>query len=116
MCVCVFTGVWLDDEGVYICEAQNQFGTVRTEVSVSVTGLGMASISPLPVPLAMATVSVETVGIARGTSGEGEIEAIPSPVTETVTSVLTVPNWFLASQMYTPSSSSQTPVNTHTVS
>ncbi|XP_067083733.1 hemicentin-1 [Osmerus mordax] len=31
--------VWLDDEGLYICEAKNQFGTVRTEVSVTVTGL-----------------------------------------------------------------------------
>ncbi|XP_071783895.2 hemicentin-1 [Centroberyx gerrardi] len=31
--------VWLDDEGLYICEAKNQFGTVKTEARVSVTGL-----------------------------------------------------------------------------
>ncbi|XP_074526683.1 hemicentin-1 [Halichoeres trimaculatus] len=31
--------VWLDDEGLYICEAQNQFGIIRTEARVSVTGL-----------------------------------------------------------------------------
>ena len=34
------TGVWLDDEGLYICEAKNQFGTIKTEARVSVTGLG----------------------------------------------------------------------------
>uniref|UniRef100_A0A8C8M5M0 Hemicentin 2 n=1 Tax=Oncorhynchus tshawytscha TaxID=74940 RepID=A0A8C8M5M0_ONCTS len=33
--------VWLDDEGVYVCEAKNQFGTIRTEARVSVSGLGM---------------------------------------------------------------------------
>ncbi|KAM9858177.1 hemicentin-1 [Aulostomus maculatus] len=31
--------VWLDDEGLYICEAKNQFGTVKTEARVRVTGL-----------------------------------------------------------------------------
>ncbi|XP_054466068.1 hemicentin-1 [Anoplopoma fimbria] len=31
--------VWLDDEGLYICEAKNQFGTIKTEVRVGVTGL-----------------------------------------------------------------------------
>ncbi|KAK7933456.1 hypothetical protein WMY93_004352 [Mugilogobius chulae] len=31
--------VWLDHEGVYICEAMNQFGVVRTEARLSVTGL-----------------------------------------------------------------------------
>ncbi|KAF7658577.1 hypothetical protein LDENG_00010770 [Lucifuga dentata] len=31
--------VWLDDEGLYICEAKNQFGTIRSEARVSVTGL-----------------------------------------------------------------------------
>ncbi|XP_061672486.1 hemicentin-1 [Syngnathoides biaculeatus] len=31
--------VWLDDEGPYICEATNQFGTVKAEARVSVTGL-----------------------------------------------------------------------------
>ncbi|KAJ8379625.1 hypothetical protein SKAU_G00004030 [Synaphobranchus kaupii] len=31
--------VWLDDEGLYICEAQNQFGSIRTEARVTVSGL-----------------------------------------------------------------------------
>ncbi|XP_007565210.1 hemicentin-1 [Poecilia formosa] len=31
--------VWLHDEGVYICEAKNQFGTIKAEARVSVTGL-----------------------------------------------------------------------------
>ncbi|XP_033947808.1 hemicentin-1 [Pseudochaenichthys georgianus] len=31
--------VWLDDEGLYICEANNQFGTIKTEARVGVTGL-----------------------------------------------------------------------------
>ncbi|XP_069039515.1 hemicentin-1 isoform X2 [Lepisosteus oculatus] len=32
-------GAWLDDEGLYICEAQNQFGLIWTEARVTVTGL-----------------------------------------------------------------------------
>lgn len=39
--LCLTAGVWLDDEGLYICEARNQFGTSKTEARVSVTGLGM---------------------------------------------------------------------------
>ncbi|XP_014015728.2 hemicentin-1 [Salmo salar] len=31
--------IWLDDEGLYVCEAKNQFGTIRTEARVSVSGL-----------------------------------------------------------------------------
>ncbi|XP_029295180.1 LOW QUALITY PROTEIN: hemicentin-1 [Cottoperca gobio] len=31
--------VWLDDEGLYICEAKNQFGSITTEARVAVTGL-----------------------------------------------------------------------------
>ncbi|XP_012721740.2 hemicentin-1 [Fundulus heteroclitus] len=31
--------VWLRDEGIYICEAKNRFGTIKAEASVSVTGL-----------------------------------------------------------------------------
>uniref|UniRef100_A0A3Q3L4X2 Uncharacterized protein n=1 Tax=Mastacembelus armatus TaxID=205130 RepID=A0A3Q3L4X2_9TELE len=31
--------IWLDDDGLYICEAKNQFGTIRAEARVSVTGL-----------------------------------------------------------------------------
>lgn len=41
--VCPFSliiGVWLNDEGLYICEAKNPFGTIKTGARVSVTGLG----------------------------------------------------------------------------
>ncbi|XP_056132043.1 hemicentin-1 [Lampris incognitus] len=31
--------VWLDDEGRYVCEAENLFGTIRSDARVSVTGL-----------------------------------------------------------------------------
>ncbi|XP_038637840.1 LOW QUALITY PROTEIN: hemicentin-1-like [Scyliorhinus canicula] len=31
--------VWLDDEARYVCEAQNQFGVIRAEVTLTVTGL-----------------------------------------------------------------------------
>ncbi|XP_035291447.1 hemicentin-1 [Anguilla anguilla] len=30
---------WLDDEGVYICEAQNQYGSIRKEARVTISGL-----------------------------------------------------------------------------
>lgn len=40
-CLLLIIGVWLDDEGSYICEANNPFGTIKTEARVSVTGLGM---------------------------------------------------------------------------
>jgi len=39
----------------------------------------------------------------------GITKSIPSPVTIILATALMVPNWFLASQMYRPSSSSQTP-------
>ncbi|XP_075903122.1 hemicentin-1 [Nelusetta ayraudi] len=32
-------GVWLDDDGTYICEAKNRFGSIQTEARISVTGL-----------------------------------------------------------------------------
>lgn len=47
--------------------------------------------------------------------GSRKKKTLPSPVTLTLASDLIVPNWFLASQMYSPSSSSQTPVVKHTV-
>lgn len=34
-------GVWVDDEGVYVCEAKNQFGSIKALARVTVTGLGM---------------------------------------------------------------------------
>ncbi|XP_034531212.1 hemicentin-1 [Notolabrus celidotus] len=33
------TNLWVDDEGVYVCEAQNQFGRIRQEARITVTGL-----------------------------------------------------------------------------
>ncbi|KAL4660770.1 hemicentin-1-like [Arapaima gigas] len=30
---------WLDDEGLYICEARNQFGSIQAEAQLSITGL-----------------------------------------------------------------------------
>ncbi|XP_072563615.1 hemicentin-1 [Paramormyrops kingsleyae] len=30
---------WIDDEGLYTCEAQNQFGSIRAEARVTITGL-----------------------------------------------------------------------------
>ncbi|XP_067377843.1 hemicentin-1 isoform X1 [Channa argus] len=35
----VIQSIWLDDEGLYICEAKNHLGTIKTEARVSVTGL-----------------------------------------------------------------------------
>ncbi|CAG05168.1 unnamed protein product [Tetraodon nigroviridis] len=32
-------GVWLSDEGLYVCEAKNPFGTIKTGARLSVTGL-----------------------------------------------------------------------------
>lgn len=32
--------LWVEDEGVYICEAHNHFGTVQAQATISVTGLG----------------------------------------------------------------------------
>ncbi|XP_041098662.1 hemicentin-1 isoform X2 [Polyodon spathula] len=43
-------GLWLDDEGLYVCEAQNQFGLIRTEVRITVTGLEpplLAEVAPV---------------------------------------------------------------------
>ncbi|XP_028851746.1 hemicentin-1 isoform X2 [Denticeps clupeoides] len=35
----VIQSVWLDHEGLYICEARNHFGSIRTEARITVTGL-----------------------------------------------------------------------------
>lgn len=40
VCLDNTAGVWLGDEGLYICEAKNSFGTIKTGARVSVTGLG----------------------------------------------------------------------------
>ncbi|XP_059503813.1 hemicentin-1 isoform X2 [Stegostoma tigrinum] len=34
-----FRNLWVDDEGTYICEAENQFGKIQAQVTVTVTGL-----------------------------------------------------------------------------
>ncbi|XP_046908014.1 hemicentin-1 [Hypomesus transpacificus] len=33
------TNLWVEDEGVYVCEARNQFGKIQTQARVTVTGL-----------------------------------------------------------------------------
>ncbi|CAL8343147.1 unnamed protein product [Lota lota] len=35
----VIQSVWLDDEGLYTCEAENQFGSIKSEARITVTGL-----------------------------------------------------------------------------
>lgn len=45
--VCLTVGAWLHDEGLYICEAKNQFGSIKAEARVSVTGLGKLIVAPL---------------------------------------------------------------------
>ncbi|XP_023814399.1 hemicentin-1 [Oryzias latipes] len=52
--------IWVDDEGLYICEAKNQFGTIKAEATVTVTGL-----EP---PLLAHTTPVITTGIGQSLS------------------------------------------------
>ncbi|KAM9324527.1 hemicentin-1 [Gastrophryne carolinensis] len=33
------TNLWLGDDGLYICEAENQFGKIQTQANVTITGL-----------------------------------------------------------------------------
>lgn len=35
--------LWVEDEAVYICEAQNHFGRIESRASITVTGLGKSS-------------------------------------------------------------------------
>ncbi|XP_028823701.1 hemicentin-1 isoform X1 [Denticeps clupeoides] len=49
----VISNLWVDDEGLYVCGAQNQFGKIRTQSRIVVTGL----VSPL-LALSPAAVSV----------------------------------------------------------
>lgn len=35
-----FSDLWLEDEAVYICEAQNHFGKIEAKARITVTGLG----------------------------------------------------------------------------
>ncbi|XP_019718321.1 hemicentin-1 isoform X1 [Hippocampus comes] len=52
--------VWLDDEGLYTCEAKNQFGTIKAEARVRVTGL-----EP---PLLAQSAPIITTGIGQSLS------------------------------------------------
>jgi len=38
---CVIAGVLKEDEGMYTCTAENQFGTVRLSAFITVTGIGL---------------------------------------------------------------------------
>lgn len=40
----LLSDLWVEDEGVYICEAHNHFGKIQTQVRVTVTGLGKSRI------------------------------------------------------------------------
>ncbi|AWP10692.1 putative hemicentin-1 [Scophthalmus maximus] len=42
------TNLWVEDEAVYICEAQNHFGRIQTQASVIVTGLVLPVIAMSP--------------------------------------------------------------------
>ncbi|XP_076859373.1 hemicentin-1 isoform X2 [Brachyhypopomus gauderio] len=64
--------VWVDDEGVYICEAKNQFGSVMAEARLSVTGLE-------PPLLAKSSSEVTTVAGASVTLPCMLVEGIPLP-------------------------------------
>ena len=37
----IMTGVLKQDEGMYTCTVENQFGTVRSSAFITVTGIGL---------------------------------------------------------------------------
>ncbi|XP_053737549.1 hemicentin-1 isoform X1 [Synchiropus splendidus] len=45
------TNLWVEDEGVYICEAQNHFGKIQTQAHIAVTGLVSPVIAMSPAVL-----------------------------------------------------------------
>ncbi|CAJ1060969.1 hemicentin-1 [Xyrichtys novacula] len=47
------TNLWVDDDGVYICEAQNQFGRISAEARITVTGLAPPVIALSPTVLSV---------------------------------------------------------------
>ncbi|XP_034438633.1 hemicentin-1 isoform X1 [Hippoglossus hippoglossus] len=47
------TNLWVEDETVYICEAQNHFGRIQAEASVTVTGLVLPVIALSPAVLSV---------------------------------------------------------------
>nr|XP_014344645.1 PREDICTED: hemicentin-1 [Latimeria chalumnae] len=40
--------LWVDDEATYVCEAENQFGKIRSQATITVTGLVTPSIGVSP--------------------------------------------------------------------
>ncbi|KAM7409728.1 hypothetical protein PAMA_001291 [Pampus argenteus] len=47
------TNLWVEDEGVYVCEAHNHFGKIQTQVSITVTGLVSPVIAMSPAVLSV---------------------------------------------------------------
>ncbi|XP_058494160.1 hemicentin-1 isoform X1 [Solea solea] len=47
------TNLWVEDETVYICEAQNHFGRIQTQASITVTGLVLPVIARSPAVLSV---------------------------------------------------------------
>ncbi|KAK2908097.1 hemicentin-1 isoform X2 [Channa argus] len=47
------TDLWVKDEAVYICEAQNHFGRIQTQASITVTGLVLPVIAMSPAVLSV---------------------------------------------------------------
>lgn len=39
--------LWVDDDGIYVCDAHNHFGTVQAEARITVTGLGKPNLNIL---------------------------------------------------------------------
>lgn len=35
-----FSGLWVDDDAAYVCEAHNVFGKIEAQARITVTGLG----------------------------------------------------------------------------
>lgn len=40
LCLVFLSDLWVEDEAVYICEAQNQFGKIEARARITITGLG----------------------------------------------------------------------------
>ncbi|XP_071342317.1 hemicentin-1 isoform X2 [Trachinotus anak] len=47
------TKLWVEDEAVYICEAQNHFGRIQSQASITVTGLVLPVIAMSPAVLSV---------------------------------------------------------------
>lgn len=38
------SGLWVEDEAIYVCEAHNHFGKIEAQAKITVTGLGKCKI------------------------------------------------------------------------